>query len=436
MGQIVALKCGMGDINPSSSTPPPLSAARGRPLSQAARIGVIVAVLGVVATALVGLTVHSILSGSDASGSDASAPTAANAQILANLGERAAAMKAEQDRDAETELQEKWKAQAAASAKKDREVEAELNEKWKAQEKAGAERDKRAKAIVKAEATRVAVAKEKEFAAWKAKRKTGMQQAAAKLRPEQVQSWNEATAAWNKLSLAQREARFRQEYLQLAAAPTGGADLSKPCISDADWERATRYRPQTTAATIPGLGNFQASPTIDYQAAQQAAAAAETARQQAAAAQAQAQATQGQVQATQATPAANREQHSEVDLTNTDGIFTLPVRLNGVVTKTFILDTGASAVKISGEVYRALVQNQTIDASDALGPVDTTQADGTTRELQRVRLRSVVIGNVVCEDVVAAIGGEGEPLLLGGSCLRQFKHTGIDNQRNKLILTY
>ena len=40
------------------------------------------------------------------------------------------------------------------------------------------------------------------------------------------------------------------------------------------------------------------------------------------------------------------------------------------------------------------------------------------------------------KDVVATVGGEGDPLLLGGSALRQFKSNTIDNQRNKLILRY
>jgi clan AA aspartic protease (TIGR02281 family) len=249
---------------------------------------------------------------------------------------------------------------------------------------------------------------------------------------------NQAVASWNNLTPDQREKLWRQEYQQLEAARKikVARDIALTERQLAQWAEVEKNAPtyywdpaveaayaarQAAAASRTGATPMSEQPQ---------AAATETARQQAGA-QAPAQA-----QTAQATPVANYERHSEVDLTNTNGIFTLPVRLNGVVTKTFVLDTGATTVCISREVYRALVQSQTIDATDARGSEEFTQADGTTHVKPLVRLRSVMIGDVLCNDVVASIGEEGDPLLLGGSVLRKFKGNSIDNQRNKLILRY
>jgi hypothetical protein len=54
--------------------------------------------------------------------------------------------------------------------------------------------------------------KETRYQEWKTAREASMRVAASHLRPDQVAAWNKAMLDWNRLTPAQREARFRQEY--------------------------------------------------------------------------------------------------------------------------------------------------------------------------------------------------------------------------------
>lgn len=236
----------MSSIEPSSSTPPPLPAARTRPLILAAQLGIVATALVVFAAYVVVGTRHS--EKVEAFKSDSTDPLKKGIAEIAR--ESVAPLSETKNRDGEQvsiveQTIRKDQAKAAEAARTD---------ELKAQQAKLAEQTKRAKAIASAEAKRVAIAKEKEFAAWKAKRKAAIQETANKLRPEQVQSWNRMIASWNKLTPAQRESLWRQEYQQLETAPKGGADLSKSSISDADWERAQTHYTASAAPTIPRLG--------------------------------------------------------------------------------------------------------------------------------------------------------------------------------------
>jgi clan AA aspartic protease (TIGR02281 family) len=334
-------------------------------------------------------------------------------------------------------LQKKALDEATLVERKKQEEQAKAAEQARADKEA--QQARLAEEAKRAEEKRMAAEKEKKFADWKAKRKAEIQEAALTLTPAQMTLRNKAVASWNKLTPDQREKLWREEYQRLQAARKNESTLVERRLAQMKEEEKnypTYYWDPAVEAAYAArqAADLRARSALMSQQPDAAAqaAAAETARQQAAA---QTPAPT-QARTAPAVPVANLEQQSEVDLINTDGIFTLPVRLNGVVTKTFVLDTGASAVSISREVYRALVQNQTIDASDERGSINVTQADGTTRLKSLVRLRSVVFGDVSCKDVVATVGDEGDPLLLGGSALRQFKSNTIDNQRNKLILRY
>lgn len=225
----------------------------------------------------------------------------------------------------------------------------------KARQTRPAESTKRSEAA--AEAKRAAVAKEKEFEDWKAKRKAEMQATALTLTPAQMKLRNKAVASWNNLAPDQREKLWRQEYQQFEAARKLkiASDIALTERQLAQWAEVEKnaptyhWDPAKEAAYAAQQAAAASRTEISPMSQQAQAAATETTSQQTAAQDP----AQTQAQTAQATPMANREQRSEVDLTNTDGIFTLPVRLNSVVTKTFVLDTGASMISISREVYNA-----------------------------------------------------------------------------------
>jgi predicted aspartyl protease len=349
-------------------------------------------------------------------------------------------IRAEKEREAERERAKKAQAERTRLAE-----EAHLAEQARLVEQARvAEQAKRQSTIDEAAAKRAAAQKEADYAAWKASRKAGMRDGTANLRPDQVAIWNQAIAAWNKLSPGERETRFRREYEHLVSTQSkGGADLSKSCISDADWKRAQTQSASPFVSRIPGLEIPYARPSAPAaepatdaaaaEAARQQAAAAEAARQQAAA-EAQAQSARDQAAAQQRAQA-QRSRLVAVPLGRDGGVYTLPVVLNGVLAQECVLDTGASAVTLPAPVFRALVAAGTIDPSDRLDDVIMFQADGIPQKLQQVRLRSVTVGGVTCDNVPAIIGTETAMPLLGQSFLTRFRGWRMDNATGRLILT-
>ena len=68
----------------------------------------------------------------------------------------------------------------------------------------------------------------------------------------------------------------------------------------------------------------------------------------------------------------------EIPLEKQGGVYTLPVRINGVITLNFILDSGAAEVSIPVDVVSTLLRTGTIKESDFLPGQVYTLADGST----------------------------------------------------------
>jgi clan AA aspartic protease (TIGR02281 family) len=294
--------------------------------------------------------------------------------------------------DLETAVRE---SERAIRVIKEREAEQERVKKAQAEQARLAEEAKRQRATGEAEAERLAPQKEAAYEAWKARRKAGMRDTASNLRPDQVAVWNQSIAAWNRLSPSEREARFRQEYEQLASAGIEGADLSKSYISDADWGPAAVNPAQAQ------LARAEAAPRPQVEVVTEA--------------------PQGNAVA--------------VELSRDNGIYRLPVLVNGTLVQDFVLDTGASEVQIPLTVFRRLVAAGSIDRRDRLDDDIITQADGIPQLSERVRLRSITVGGITCRNVEATIGTETAMSLLGQSFLARFRESKIDNARGRLILT-
>lgn len=343
------------------------------------------------------------------------APPAINEGIARAVRESQQAVKEKQKRDAD-------KARAAAQ-------EAEAKRLAAAKEVEA----RRTAAAREADAKRAAVAREADYEAWKVRRKATMEESATHLRPDQVATWNRAMAAWNKLTPAQREAAYRQEYQQQMTnsenlgvkgpdySARGGADLSKSSISDADWARAQAQAvPKQLIPHIPGMPDYYTdgspvappppAPTVAVQPAPPIASSPPS-----------------------PAPVAD-DGGAAVPMIREDGVLKLPVRINDAIQLKFIVDSGASTVQIPEEVFLTLKRTDTIQVGDNLPAATYRNADGKSTKRPRFILRSLRVGNTTVTNVEALVGEANSPLLLGQSFLSRFREWKIDNRSGTLLL--
>ena len=123
-----------------------------------------------------------------------------------------------------------------------------------------------------------------------------------------------------------------------------------------------------------------------------------------------------------------------VPLEAANGIFVVPAIVNGVMTLKFAVDTGAADVSIPANVVKSLVDAGFIAQADFLGQRTYRIADGSTMPSQTFRLRTLQVGNVLIEDVMASVVPDNAPLLLGQSFLRRLKSWSMDNTAHALII--
>jgi TPR repeat protein len=124
----------------------------------------------------------------------------------------------------------------------------------------------------------------------------------------------------------------------------------------------------------------------------------------------------------------------EIRLKKVGGVYVVPVTINGMLTLDFTLDSGASDVSIPSDVVMTLMRTGTITKADFLETQTYELADGSTMPSQTFRIRSLIVGDRVLENVVGSVAPAKGSLLLGQSLLSRFKSWSIDNQRQVLVL--
>jgi len=122
-------------------------------------------------------------------------------------------------------------------------------------------------------------------------------------------------------------------------------------------------------------------------------------------------------------------------LTKRGGVYEVPGVINGKVHLEFIVDSGASLVYISQEVFDKLKALGTIGRSDILGSGKSRIANGTLVDTLFINLKTLKIGQSELRDVKAGVGGSSASILLGQSALKRFEPWHIDTQRNLLSIT-
>jgi len=117
----------------------------------------------------------------------------------------------------------------------------------------------------------------------------------------------------------------------------------------------------------------------------------------------------------------------EVPLVSNNGTYELPIKINGVITLNFVLDSGASEVNIPADVALTLLRTGTIKEADFLPGETYTLADGSKMKSPRFKIEQLEIGGQLIKQVTASIGPVNSSLLLGQSFLSRIKSWSIDN---------
>ncbi len=126
---------------------------------------------------------------------------------------------------------------------------------------------------------------------------------------------------------------------------------------------------------------------------------------------------------------------SGVQMTKVGNLYEVPVELNGVLRIKFLLDTGASDLFLSPDVFLTLVRSGTLSQDDYLGSSSYSIANGETEVCKNYKLKSVKIGHKTISDVACAVANTLEvDMLLGQSFLSKLGSYRIDNTTNKLII--
>lgn len=123
-----------------------------------------------------------------------------------------------------------------------------------------------------------------------------------------------------------------------------------------------------------------------------------------------------------------------VSLQRAGGTYVVPVLINNAITLKFVIDSGAADVSIPADVFLTLVRTGTLQNNDFIGTQTYTLADGSIAPSATFRIRSLMVGNLVIENVTASIAPAAGPLLLGQSFLSRFNSWSIDNAREALVL--
>lgn len=121
------------------------------------------------------------------------------------------------------------------------------------------------------------------------------------------------------------------------------------------------------------------------------------------------------------------DKYNEVKITKSGGVYLIPVSINDVLQIKFILDSGASDVAISPDVFLTLFKTETIEKGDWLPGKQYQIADGSIVQSNRFKIRTLKIGNQILKNVACSISSSIDaPMLLGQAALEQLGNFNFD----------
>jgi aspartyl protease family protein len=121
-----------------------------------------------------------------------------------------------------------------------------------------------------------------------------------------------------------------------------------------------------------------------------------------------------------------------VKMTRQDGVYHIPVAINGV-SLYFIFDTGAGYISISSAEAESLYRQGKLTPEDVVGKANLMDANGDISVGVMIILREVQIGNKILHDVQATVMANlNAPLLMGQSALEKFGRISIDYEKGEI----
>ncbi len=124
----------------------------------------------------------------------------------------------------------------------------------------------------------------------------------------------------------------------------------------------------------------------------------------------------------------------KISLVEANGVYRVPVLINGVLPLQFVLDSGAADVSLPADVFLTLRRTGTISDDDYIGRGNYRLADGSTVQSDKFFIRELKVGDRILKHIAASIDNVQSPLLLGQSFLMRFASVEIDNARHVLAL--
>lgn len=123
-----------------------------------------------------------------------------------------------------------------------------------------------------------------------------------------------------------------------------------------------------------------------------------------------------------------------VTLEQVGGTFRVPAQVNGRITLSFVLDTGASDVAIPEDVVQMLTRAGTVSSRDFMGTKTYVMADGSKLPGEAFTLHELTVGSHTIKNVTAHVAPVQGHLLLGQSFLSQLPAWTIDYKQHALVI--
>ena len=111
------------------------------------------------------------------------------------------------------------------------------------------------------------------------------------------------------------------------------------------------------------------------------------------------------------------------------GVYKIPCEINGLKVK-MIFDTGASAVSLSSSLAEMMLDNGYISSSDFVRESKSFVADGRIVDHCEINLKSIKIGGITLDNVVAVVlRGQHSPLLFGQTAIQRLGKVSIKGDK-------
>jgi clan AA aspartic protease (TIGR02281 family) len=133
--------------------------------------------------------------------------------------------------------------------------------------------------------------------------------------------------------------------------------------------------------------------------------------------------------------AARAADADSIPLKSENGELIVDVRVNDVISLPFVVDSGATDVSITADVFSTLRRTGTVSSKDIIGYQNYSLADGSSHTEPVFRIHSLRIGSIEVSNVECSVAPERGPLLLGRSFLARLPPPfTIDFQRHLLLI--